>query len=116
VACRKRYVEEPGKPRVAPYRREGRRYTDIEARKGNPETGLGWNLTFKAVDAMTQDIRRLRHEGETWRRNWAGLRCYGCKTTDKVGGNSISTRGVLSSIVLRGGESPLQGEGLDGST
>ncbi len=24
--------------------------------------------------------------------------------------------GVLSSIVLRGGESPLQGEGLDGST
>ena len=29
---------------------------------------------------------------------------------------SIHQRGVLSSIVLRGGESPLQGEGLDGST
>ena len=29
---------------------------------------------------------------------------------------AICLWGVLSSIVLRGGESPLQGEGLDGST
>jgi len=44
-----------------------------------------------------------------------GLRSTG---KDQVGQRDLSTntQGVLSSIVLRGGESPLQGEGLDGST
>jgi hypothetical protein len=68
VACRKRYVEEPGKPRGAPYRCEGR-YTAIEARRGNLETELGWNLAFTTVVTVTQGIQLLRHKGETRKQN-----------------------------------------------
>ena len=35
---------------------------------------------------------------------------------ERPGRRKPMLRGVLSSIVLRDGESPLQGEGLDGST
>ena len=36
--------------------------------------------------------------------------------TGKTGKATECFWGVLSTIVLRGGESPLQGEGIDGST
>ena len=49
-----------------------------------------------------------------------GVSSGGIHTTgkDQVGQRDLSTdnQGVLSSIVLRGGESSLHGEGLDGST
>ena len=41
-----------------------------------------------------------------------GRRWEYCKREE----SARSDWGVLSSIILRGGESPLQGEGLDGST
>ena len=70
VACRKRYAEEPGKPREAPYCCEGR-YTTIEARRGgNLETELCRNLGFTTVVVIMQGIRLLRHEGETRRQDW----------------------------------------------
>ena len=48
----------------------------------------------------------------------SALECSLLTRNDQVGWYlpSIYQRGVLSSIVLGGGESPLQGEGLDGST
>ena len=45
VACRKRYVEELGRPhRLLPVGSAGIGYTAIEARRGNLDTGLCWNL------------------------------------------------------------------------
>ena len=42
----KRYVEELGRsPRFLPVGRRVVRSTAMEARRGNPETGLGWNLS-----------------------------------------------------------------------
>jgi hypothetical protein len=45
MACRKRYVEELGRPhRLLPEGKTEAGYTANEARKGNPDTGLCWNL------------------------------------------------------------------------
>jgi hypothetical protein len=89
VACRKRYVEEPGKARVAPYRRGERGIQLLRHGRGNPETELSWNPVFMAVTAVTQDIRIFRHEGETWKQGYAGVMCCGNQVTGKVGGKTL---------------------------
>jgi hypothetical protein len=93
VACRKRCVEELGRPhRLLLVGSAGVGYTANEARRGNLETGLCWNLS---VGMESQSGRR----GST-----------------VEGKAPVCVWGVVSSIVLGGGESPLHGEGLDGST
>ncbi len=64
----------------------------------------------------------LGTEGETRTRNDAGTYAL-MRKAQQVGGEVLSKGkpagcvwGVLSSVVLGGGESPLHGEGLDGST
>ena len=59
----------------------------------------------------------MRHERETGKRDYT--EAYVCEC--KEGGPKRKWRkpgrvGVVSSIVIGGGESPLHGEGLDGST
>ena len=78
VACRKRYVGEPGKPqRVPVVETEWARYTAIEALKGKP--GNGTRLEPEPI--------RVHHE--------PGRR----EPTAKLA-TSIGPRGVLSGIVL----------------
>jgi hypothetical protein len=89
VACGKRDAVELGKPREVPdvgTTRNG--YTPVEARKGG-KPGNGTNLEPTAL---------------------AENHAPGGPET------AIYPRGVLSGIVLGGGESPSQGEGSDGST
>lgn len=94
MACRKRYVEELGKPRWAPVMGTAlERYTGIEAMKGKPENGTRLKPTL---------VRESPESG-----GGEGL---------LTGSSPIGPRGVLSGIVLRGGESPLPGVGPDGST
>lgn len=88
VACRKRGVRELGKPQWAPDVGTAEAgYTDIEAQMGKPGNGTRLEPTLV----------------------WANHESGGRET-------ARSAWGVLSGRVLGGGESPLQGEGPDGST
>lgn len=94
VACGKRYAVELGKPQRAPV--EGTAlawYTGIEAMKGKPGNGA----------RLEPALLRENHEPG------------GCNDSITNQG-ATCPGGVLSGIVLRGGESLPHGEGPDGST
>ena len=94
VACRKRDVEELGRPQTfLPMRSNGVWSTAPEARKGKPG-------------------HRTRLEPG---RRWRPWREAGGEVL-ATGTPAVCAWGVVSSRVCSGGESPLQGEGLDGST
>jgi len=90
VACMKRYVVEPRKP-CEFLIRVGERHCQSWGTKRTGSWTQVWARVLIILIILQEEIR------------WDGS-------------PSISNRGVLSSIVLRGGESLLQGEGLDGST
>jgi hypothetical protein len=94
VACRKRYVEELGRPhKLLRVGSVGGGYTAIEARKGKPGHGT----------MLEPNLR-------------CGKRVRQAEKYCKKGKPAVCVWGVVSRIVLGGGESPLHGEGLDGST
>ena len=69
VACRKRYVGEPGKPRRAPdMATPFAGHTVIEARRGNPDTGLDRSLSGGKRVAMRRWVaaRRLHARGVSY--------------------------------------------------
>jgi hypothetical protein len=67
---------------------ENRQGNDTLTRRGDPDTGL--------IEALSLSPKQEGEPKLTWRNpGWVG---------------------VVSSIVIGGGESPLHGEGLDGST
>ena len=91
MACRKRGVEGLGSPDVPAVEASVYGIQLLRHRRGNPDTEQCWSLCTAVAHAQ-------------------------------AGGGVLSqespphAEGVLSRIVLRGGESPLQGEGRDGST
>src|SRR5438309_8845828 len=86
---RRRTWEAPDVPAVA---NVGVWYTAPEARKGKPGHGT-----------MLEPAHRCGPRPGRWR-------------STVIGKAHRMRRGVLSRVVLGGGESPLQGEGRDGST
>jgi hypothetical protein len=94
VACRKRDVKELGRPHTfLPVENDDVWYTALEAQKGKPGHGT-----------MLEPAHRCRPGGQ------AGGEVLATGTP------AVCVWGVVSSVVLRGGESPPHGEGLDGST
>jgi hypothetical protein len=94
VACRKRDVEELGRPHTfLSMENVGVWYTALEAQKGKPGHGTMLEPT---------------HHGRP--------RCQAGGDVLATGTPAVCAWGVVSSVVLCDGESPSHGEGLDGST
>ena len=116
MACRKRSVRELGKPQRAPAVGTTRKgYTAIEALTGKPRNGVRRESNAVGTTRLgyTATEARMRKLG-----NRSTLEPNTRLENHDPGGWEATTRpwGVLSGIVLGGGESPLQGEGPDGST
>jgi hypothetical protein len=116
VACGKRNVGELGKPqRFPPWGQHGTDIQLLRHARGNPDTELRWNpkpvgttrLGYTGIEAMTGKLE-----------NGTNLEPTILPENHVPGGRKAATNpwGVLSDIVLGGGESPLHGEGSDGST
>ena len=93
MACRKRGVKELGRPQTfLPWKTPVYGLQLLRHGRGNPDTDHCWNL--RTAVAHAQAGGRVLSQGKP----------------------TVCGGGVVSSGVLSGGESPLQGEGLDGST
>lgn len=116
VACGKRNVGELGKPqRFPPWGQHGMDIQPLRHGRGNLDTELCWNPNSVGTiePGYTGIEARMGKPGTI-----ATLESTVLSENHAPGGPETATRpwGVLSGIVLGGGESPLHGEGPDGST